>query len=261
MTNNELARAFRSRLGRGRKPDAVACTAAFMRLPPASLSRSPGCGAPGNGSLRRVGRSRTGSGSVGQGQDLAGDGDLCDLAPAALGDPLEFARVVVRRRWCTSVRPRRVPSEALVWSSDDRGQVGEEPVTGVGILEVEEDFERTGAAGSPSVQSRWGMPASRRLTAWSIWSSVAALAGVVVEGASVIAAAAAATMTLTAMLAHVVSRVRVALGGRCRLWVPECPREVLLRSSHLLAPQGPQALDACCRLSLLARESYSECCS
>ena len=51
-----LARAFRSHRGRGRKPDAVACAAAFM-LPPASLSRSPGCGAPGNGSLRRVGRS------------------------------------------------------------------------------------------------------------------------------------------------------------------------------------------------------------
>ena len=49
---------------------------------------------------------------VAEGEDLAGDGDLGDVAPAALGDPLERRRAAARRRWGSSGRPRSAPSAA-----------------------------------------------------------------------------------------------------------------------------------------------------
>ena len=43
---------------------------------------------------------------VAEGEDLAGDRDLGDVAPAAFGDPFEVWRAAVRRRWGSSARLR-----------------------------------------------------------------------------------------------------------------------------------------------------------
>jgi hypothetical protein len=83
MTNVELARACASRRCRGRKPCCVSarrCSCGNRQL----LFRARAAAA------RQATDLSVAQAVVGEGEDLARDGDLGDLAPAALGDPLEL---------------------------------------------------------------------------------------------------------------------------------------------------------------------------
>src|SRR5688572_11367812 len=82
MTNVELARARASRRRRGRNPCCVSarrCSCGRQLLFRARAAAA-----------RQATDLSVAQAVVAEGEDVAGDGDLGDLAPAALGDPLEL---------------------------------------------------------------------------------------------------------------------------------------------------------------------------